>query len=248
MLKKVELVGILAGAIWFCSGFSEVFAHEPHVCPPGINDSPALAGHLNQSDVIKMPFAKVFAAGLVLFVTNFNACDGAGRPGTNGGVTPRPLDPLKGPRFTRLSAPEANSCAGCHSQPQAGGAGDFVANVFVLAQNQIPVSGMLLNPDFSQTFLERNTLGMFGSGAIELLGREMTADLSALKAQALKSAIATRKDVSTTLLTKGVSFGSLIAHPDGTIDSSGVVGVDADLIIQTVFAQGRDALGARIQR
>jgi hypothetical protein len=56
--------------------------------------------------------------------------------------------------------------------PQAGGAGDFVANVFVLAQNLIPVAGTILNLDFSQTFLERNTLGMFGSGAIELLGRE----------------------------------------------------------------------------
>ena len=74
--------------------------------------------------------------------------------------------PLTGPRFTRVSAPEANSCAGCHNQPQAGGAGDFVANVFVLAQNLIPVSGTILNPDFSQTFLERNTLGMFGSGAL----------------------------------------------------------------------------------
>jgi hypothetical protein len=135
-------------------------------------------------------------------------------------VASRPVDPLTGPRFTRISAPEASSCAGCHNQPQAGGAGDFVANVFVLAQNAIPVSGTILNPDFSQTFAERNTLGMFGSGAIELLGREMTRDLLALKSQAIAQAASSGKDVSITLVSKGVSFGSLTAHADGSVDTS----------------------------
>ncbi len=217
---------------------SQARAHEPHKCPPGFNDEPALAAHLEQDDVLKMPFSKVFAAGQVIFVTNFNACDGAGRPGTNGGVTPRTPDPLMGPRFTRVSAPEASSCAGCHNQPQAGGAGDFVANVFVLAQNLIPVSGTILNPDFSQTFLERNTLGMFGSGAIELLGREMTQDLIALRTQAINGAIAGGKDIPVALVTKGVSFGSLTAHPDGSVDTSSVVGVDADLIIRPFSRKG----------
>src|SRR5208282_1388773 len=179
---------------------SQARAHEPHKCPPGFNDSPALAAHLEQDDVLKMPFSKVFAAGQVIFVTNFNACDGAGRPGTNGGVTPRTPDPLMGPRFTRVSAPEASSCAGCHNQPQAGGAGDFVANVFVLAQNLIPVAATILNPDFSQTFAERNTLGMFGSGAIELLGREMTQDLIALRSQAINGAVAGGTDVPVALV------------------------------------------------
>src|SRR5262249_34123258 len=156
---------------------------ELRSCPPGINDAPALPVHFTQADILQMPFLAVVAAGRRLFVTDFNVCDGAGRPGTNGGVTPRTPDPALGPRFTRISGPEANSCAGCHTQPQAAGAGDFVANVFVLAQNAIPVSGTVLSSDFTQTWLERNTLGMFGSGAIELLGREMTADLLALQAQ-----------------------------------------------------------------
>jgi hypothetical protein len=69
-----------------------------------------------------MPFRKVFDAGQRLFVTDFNACDGAGLPGTNGGIAPRTPDPAEGPRFTRISAPDANSCAGCHNQPQSGGA------------------------------------------------------------------------------------------------------------------------------
>ncbi len=90
------------------------------MCPPGINDTPALAAHVHQKDLLKMPFRKVFNAGQRLFVTDFNACDDAGRPGTNGGIAPRTPDPAGGPRFTRVSAPEADSCAGCHNQPQSG--------------------------------------------------------------------------------------------------------------------------------
>jgi hypothetical protein len=185
-----------------------------------------------------MPFRKVFNAGQRLFVTDFNACDGAGRPGTNGGIVPRTPDPAGGPRFTRVSAPDADSCAGCHNQPQSGGAGDFVANVFVLAQNAIPVSAIVLNTDLTQTWLERNTLGMFGSGAIELLGREMTRDLLALKSQAISRAGSSGTDVTVQLVTKGVPFGSLTAHPDGSVDTRAVAGVDPDLIIKPFARKG----------
>jgi len=185
MRRRKAISFVICLAVLAAIEATPVRAHDPHVCPPGINDKPGLFGHISQADVIKLSFSKIFAAGRNIFVTQFNACDGAGRPGTNGGVIPRTLDPIEGPRFPRLSAPDANSCAGCHNQPQTGGAGDFVANVFVLAQNQIPVTGTVLNPDFTQTWLERNTLGIFGSGAIELLGREMTADLLSLKSQAI---------------------------------------------------------------
>jgi hypothetical protein len=145
---------------------------------------------------------------------------------------------MEGPGFTRISAPDANSCAGCHKQPQAGGAGDFVANVFVLAQNQIPVSGTVLNQDFTQTFLERNTLGMFGSGPIELLGREMTADLLSLKRGAINQAQSSGQHVSLQPVTKGVSFGTITAHSDGSLDTSTVIGVDPELIVKPFSRKG----------
>src|SRR5262245_46436262 len=214
------------------------FAFESRPCPAGINDTPALPLHLTQADILLMPFSEVFSAGQRLFVTDFNVCDGAGRPGTNGGVKPRTADPALGPRFTRISGPDANSCAGCHNQPQPAGAGDFVANVFVLAQNATPVSGTILSSDFTQTWLERNTLGMFGSGAIELLGREMTQDLLNLQSQARARADSSGADVRVALVTKGVSFGSLTAHPDGSIDASAVVGVDPDLVVKPFSRKG----------
>ena len=160
-------------------GPAPAFAQERN-CPAGFNDFPAMPSHFDQASVLRMPFVEIFAAGQQIFVTNFNACDGAGRPATTGIGTSRTPDPILAPRFTRVSAPDANSCAGCHAQPQPGGAGDFVANVFVLAQASVPIAKLILNDDFSNTWLERNTLGMFGSGAIEMLGREMTDDLRRL--------------------------------------------------------------------
>ncbi len=125
-------------------------------------------------------------------------------------------EPVLGPRNTRVSAPDSDSCAGCHNQPQPGGAGDFVANVFVLAQAADPVSRIILNEDFSNTWDERNTLGMFGSGAIEMLGPEM-ADLQTERQRAITQAQSSGHNVTVNLQTKSVLFGSLTAHPDATI-------------------------------
>ena len=239
----LTLMGMLT--LWMASPAG---AHEPpRHCPPGFNDTPAMPVHFDQSDLVHfdqsdllhgMSFTEIFQAGQRIFTTDFNACDGAGRPGTNGTTSPRPVDPLEAPRFTRVSAPEATSCAGCHNEPEAGGAGDFVSNVFVTAQNLFPVSKILLNDDFSQPFLERNTLGMFGSGAIELLGREMTQNLAALKAQAIAAAKRQNAPVTVQLVTKGVDFGALTAKPDGTLDTSAVQGIDPDLIVKPFSRKG----------
>ena len=216
--------------------------HDPadfvRQCPPGFNDTPAMPAHFGQATILGMPLNKVFALGQQTFVTNFNACDGAGRPATTGTGAARTADPVLGPRFTRVSAPETSSCAGCHSQPQPGGAGDFAANVFVLAQAADPVSRIILNEDFSNTWLERNTLGMFGAGAIEMLGREMTTDLQAEQKGAITQAESSGHNVTVDLISKGVSFGALTAHPDGSVDTSAVAGVDPDLVIKPFSRKG----------
>jgi hypothetical protein len=216
--------------------------HDPadfvRQCPPGFNDTPAMAAHFGQATILGMPLNQVFALGQQTFVTNFNACDGAGRPATTGTGAARTADPVLGPRFTRVSAPETSSCAGCHSQPQPGGAGDFAANVFVLAQAADPVSRIILNEDFSNTWLERNTLGMFGAGAIEMLGREMTTDLQAEQKGAITQAESSGHNVTVDLISKGVSFGALTAHPDGSVDTSAVAGVDPDLVIKPFSRKG----------
>lgn len=167
--------------------------------------------------MVSSPSKDLFAAGQRLFITPYNVCDGQGRPA-----------------FIRTSAPDSNACAGCHNQPRAGGSGDIVANVFVLAQALDLVTDSVA-PAFSN---ERNTLGMFGAGPIEMLAREMTADLRALRAAALQKAVYSGTPMSAALDTKGVRFGSITAWPDGSVDTSAVQGVDADLIVKPFHQAG----------
>src|SRR5262249_40164867 len=43
------------------------------------------------------------------------------------------------------------------------------------------------------------------------------------------------------LVSKGISFGTIIANPDGTVDATGVQGVDADLVVRPFGWKGREA-------
>jgi len=66
----------------------------------------------------------------------------------------------------------------------------------------------------------------------------MTSDLRAIRSQAVTSARQSGKPVTLALVTKGVSFGSIIANPDGSVNTSQVQGVDPDLRIRPFFAHG----------
>lgn len=198
-----------------------------------LGESPAITHHLDQADIDSglLTLDQLFQDGKQLFDARFNRFDGQGRPGTTGGGAPRAATQ---PAFVRTSSPEADSCAGCHNQPFDGGAGDFVANVFVLAQTLDPVTESV-NANFSN---ERNTLGMQGSGPIEMLAREMTAELAAIRAEAVATASSEHRTVSRSLVAKGVSFGKLIVHEDGLIDPSQIEGIDWDLIVKPFHQKG----------
>jgi cytochrome c peroxidase len=137
------------------------------------------------------------------------------------------------PRNTnRISGPDANSCAGCHAQPYAGGGGDFVANVFVLAQrfDFLTFEGsdtrtlrgardeINRQVTLSESGNSRITIGMFGSGYIEMLARQITADLQAIRDSLPPGG-------SAELISKGISFGRLSRTSNGSWDSSKVAGI-----------------------
>jgi CxxC motif-containing protein (DUF1111 family) len=210
-----------------------------------IGDQPAVLTHIDQADVEAGDYTAdtMFQLGKVLFNANFSTLDGAGRPATNGTGASR--DPEVAPHnFNRVSGPDANSCAGCHNVPRSGGGGDNVANVFVLGQ-ALPFVNFdgdggdgFTDHTLESVANERNTLGMFGAGFIEMLAREMTTDLHALRTQALADAALAGADVTVALETKGVSFGSLTAHSTGTLDTTGVEGVNADLVVRPFHQKG----------
>ena len=77
-----------------------------------------------------------------------------------------------------------------------------------------------------------------GAGLVELLAREMTADLQAIRADAVKRACASGAVVRADLVSKDVRFGWIDAHPDGMVDLGSVDGVDADLIVRPFSRKG----------
>jgi hypothetical protein len=79
---------------------------------------------------------------------------------------------------------------------------------------------------------------MFGAGAIEMLSREMTADLHQLRDDAIQEAMTSGSVVTVSLESKGVTFGSITVNAAGTVDSSQVKGVDADLMIKPFHQAG----------
>jgi len=233
-MKFVRIISIfIALMVIFASISPRARAHDPHECQNGFPDEPTFAGHLNQADIVNgfLSFDQIFATGEELFSTIFNKCDGQGRPATTGTGDKRVADE---PAFIRTSAPDSNSCAGCHAQPRPGGGGDFAVNVFVLAQALDPVT-----PSVSDQFSdERNTLGMFGSGPIEMLAREMTTELQMLRAGAIQQATTNGMTVTQILETKGINFGLIMVFPDGSVDTGEVKGVDADLIVKPFHQAG----------
>ena len=201
-----------------------------------IGERPVLEGHFNQADIDNhsVKFKRILEIGEFTFAARWNKLDGQGRPAATGNGAPTKRDVSHDPGFLRTSGPDATSCADCHNQPTVGGAGGFVANVFVLAQVLDPVIDTV-SAEFSN---ERNTLGMNGSGAIEMLAREMTVELLAIRDAAAVEARSLGKLVTKSLDTKGVNFGQITANPSGGFDSSKVQGVDADLIIKPFHQKG----------
>src|SRR6266567_1159730 len=199
----------------------------------------AVPRHLQDGEEYLLSLPQLVEHGKKLLTTVLTDQEGGGRPFTKGTGAPLtdPTQPLLFPRnFNRLSAPEANSCAGCHAQPFGipGGGGDIVANVFVLGQrfdfatfDRIDVMATKGSVDERglpvtlQTLANsRATLGMWGAGYIEMLARQITRDLQAIRN-------ATAPGQSSALVAKGISYGAIIHRTDGTWDISQVEGIAA---------------------
>lgn len=131
-----------------------------------------------------------------------------------------------------LGAGLTDSCASCHGRPRgSAGFGGEVAT----------------RPD------SRDAPHLFGLGLVEQLADEMTKELRSIRSQAIEEAsncdrndrrrrrgdnCGRRGIVTLPLVTKGISFGTIRAFPNGNVDTSGVEGVDTDLRVRPFFHQG----------
>jgi hypothetical protein len=243
--KMMALASCLwMGATWVASG-QQPTPPTAKAPPSRIGREVAVAAHLQDGQEFSMPLEGLLAHGRMLFAANWTDQDGGGRPLTKG--TGRPLadpsQPLTGLRaFNRLSAPDANSCAGCHNAPFGitGGGGDFVTNVFLLAQrfdaltfdrsDTLPTRGTVDETGQASSLNTaanvRSTTGMFGAGYLEMLARQMTEEL-----QATRDSV--KLGQTKPLVAKGVSFGSITLTKAGLWDTSKVEGLPRPSILTT---------------
>jgi hypothetical protein len=204
---------------------------------PALGEERAVTRHLEDGDLFRIPLREIIDHGRQLFSANWTDEDGAGRPFGTGAGKPLsdPSQPLEGSRsFNRVSGPDANSCAGCHNRPAGavGGAGDIVANAFEAAQRfdfvtfdrrdahatRGSVDEAARRVSLATVGNPRATPSLFGAGYIELLARQMTADL-----RRIRDAI--EPGQSRRLVSKGVSFGTLARRADGTWITKAVEGL-----------------------
>ena len=197
----------------------------------------AIPVHLQDGEEFTISKMRLIQYGARLFNAKFTVQEGAGRPQSKGTGAPLsdPTSPLVFPRnFDRISSPDANACSGCHNTPISGAGGDRVTEVFVLAQRfdhltfdhadgistrgAVDESGKFVTLDNATN--DRKTIGMNGSGFVEMLARQMTADLQGERD-------ATAPGRSTRLVSKGVSFGILTRNVDGSWNTSRVEGLAA---------------------
>ncbi|MCB1421018.1 MAG: hypothetical protein KDJ69_00805 [Nitratireductor sp.] len=200
---------------------------EPVLAPS--QESPVPSGGLDAGRL-----ERLVKRGETLFAARFTRSDGAGRPMATQAIIPTKRRRPPKDEFQRMAGMDANGCISCHNVPAAGGAGDFTANVFV-SEGFGNAEFDSIDPQFSN---ERNTNHLFGAGLIELLAREMTADLQAIRSDAAAAARKQHQTITLPLETKGVSFGSITVKADGMVDLSGLDGVDTDLVVRPFSQKG----------
>ncbi|MFG0320714.1 MAG: thiol oxidoreductase [Planctomycetota bacterium JB042] len=200
-----------------------------------IGSEKAVPVHLVDGEEVAVPLGELLKHGEHLFRAKWTVQDGMGRPQLKGVGSPLsdPTDPLVFPRnFNRLSSPEATSCAGCHADPRPGGGGEFFTNAFVLAERFDYATFDVADPVFTKGMLDENggvttgdsignprsTPALFGAGYVELLAREITADL-----RAQRNALGPNSFVD--LKSKGISFGTLVRTVNGAWQTDGVEGL-----------------------
>lgn len=136
----------------------------------------------------------------------------------------------------REGGANATQCISCHSAPLANGAGGIAMNV-------------VLDPAHTgdpSLYLERNTTPLFALAIPQRLAEEMSLDLY-LQRESARILACQQGSATATLTAKGVDFGSLrfirtAENPCSVdINTDGLSGIDADLVIKPFGWKGNEA-------
>lgn len=161
--------------------------------------------------------AEVDDLGRLVFEHEFHYADGIG----GGGVRTSPRGPFRRVHEGLFGGPETISCPSCHWVGGPNGAGAETDDAFLEGDGDRPESGDARNPP-----------ALLGLGIVQALAVEMTRDLQGARSTLADGTARTRRAGEVRLVAKGVDFGVLRTAADGTLDTSGVRGVDADLVVK----------------
>jgi hypothetical protein len=193
------------------------------------------------------PLEEVRNHGLRMFATQFRRGDGYGDGPINVSdtLTPggRPMLQDNG-TFLRVNGLDGQACLDCHAIISAdtmparfgiGGAGGLNNSPMFMTRS-IDVEDIQGNgfADFNGRLI--NPPALFGTGAVQLISKEMSMRLQALKARAIAN-----PGTVVPLRAKGVGFGTIVADDLGQIDTSNVEGIDEDLIVRPFGRKGEFA-------
>ncbi len=230
---------------------------------PDIDSHEVLVGKWNRG---KLRLRHMRQLGLSVFSTPFNTYDGFGDGPFDPAETDtrafgmRPS--LQGNGLAlRLNGLDAQSCNECHTivknstRPPTlgiGGVGGLVQQAIIMptmidvadssddrtqyVRGHDPDLPLTFdgNADFNGRFA--NPPFLFGGGGVELLAKEMTADLQ----DALRLAEASPAGTLVDLDTHGVSFGTLESLGGGAVDFGGVEGISHDLVVRPFGRKGEN--------
>jgi hypothetical protein len=187
----------------------------------------------NGIDSGNFDLADMFRFADDLFEYSFRPENGSGN-----GLSPGPGVPAgsaDAPNLRRVhqgdfGGPDALACVDCHSLGGPDGAGTQTQVAFFRSDGNRTLSAD-----------RRNAPHLLGLGPVQALATEMSQLLAAARDAAIASAMAGGSAVTAPLGAKGISFGSITANPDGTVDTSAVEGVDSDLVIRPFGWKGHQA-------
>ncbi|HGY92638.1 MAG TPA: hypothetical protein ENK43_15830 [Planctomycetes bacterium] len=234
---RLSAAALLCAGMLAASADAQLVGHAPNL-GPRLTQAQVTSGALSLLDLRR--------EGRRIFTTPFNKLDGHGEAydPTNPDHTSfgnRPTLQNNG-TFLRVNGLDAQTCLECHGIVSnstipatlgIGGVGGMNTSPMFMTRN-IDVDdsanngfaafdGRLINPPF-----------LFGAAGVEALGKEMTADLQALKMQAMLN-----PGTVIPLITKGVNFG-FISYDGANFDTTGVVGIEPDLVVRPFGRKGEN--------
>lgn len=180
-------------------------------------------------DAGSMSIPQLYETGRLLFEHEYSFTDGLGsaRRQYAGAKTGSPFRRV---HLGRFGGPETTTCTSCHWRGGPAGAGGLADNSFFYGDGDRTDSADARNPPPLQ-----------GVGVVEALAHEMSLDLQAIRTRLTVEARETRTVATAPLIAKGVRFGTLSVEPDGGVNTAGVEGVDADLIVRPFGWKGTSA-------